>query len=69
MNAPSNIRSMRPVETFDPVAASPWSLDKQIAEARRDMGETRWQELCAEWDAPVPHVRSNGVRQWVGGVR
>jgi len=45
------------------------SLQRRVDKARRDMGEARWQELCAEWDAPVPHVRSNGVRQWVGGVR
>jgi len=45
------------------------SLQRLISEARRDMGEARWQELCAEWDAPVPHVRSNGVRQWREGGR
>jgi len=34
------------------------SLQRLISEARRDMGETRWQELCAEWDAPVAHTPS-----------
>jgi len=34
------------------------SLQRLISEARRDMGEARWQELCAEWDSPVPHTPS-----------
>lgn len=27
------------------------TLNKQVARARRQMGEKRWQELNAEWDA------------------
>lgn len=26
------------------------TLERQIAEARRDMGESRWNELNKEWD-------------------
>lgn len=26
------------------------SLDRKIAQARKDMGEARWAELNAEWD-------------------
>lgn len=26
------------------------TLERQIAEARRDMGEAKWQELMKEWD-------------------
>lgn len=28
-----------------------FSLDRQIADARRDMGEDRWNELQREWEA------------------
>jgi hypothetical protein len=27
-----------------------YTLDRQIAEARREMGEARWAELNKEWD-------------------
>ena len=27
------------------------TLERQIAEARREMGEARWQELMKEWEA------------------
>ena len=27
------------------------TLDRQIDEARRDMGEAKWQELMKEWEA------------------
>ena len=27
-----------------------YTLDRQIAEARREMGEEKWQRLNAEWD-------------------
>jgi hypothetical protein len=27
-----------------------YSLDRQIAQARADMGEARWQQLQAEWE-------------------
>lgn len=33
-----------------PEWASNNSLDKQIAAARKRMGEERWQELNAEWE-------------------
>ena len=26
------------------------TLDRQIAEARHEMGESRWQELMKDWD-------------------
>lgn len=29
-----------------------YSLDRQIAEARAFMGESRWAELNAEWETP-----------------
>jgi hypothetical protein len=29
---------------------SVWSLDKQVAQARREMGEERWQQLQKEWN-------------------
>lgn len=27
-----------------------FTLDKQIARARREMGPERWQQLCREWN-------------------
>ena len=27
-----------------------WTLDRQIASARREMGEARWKRLNAEWE-------------------
>lgn len=33
-----------------------FSLDRQVAQARRDMGEARWAELNAEWGAPEKAV-------------
>lgn len=27
-----------------------WTLDRQIAQARREMGEARWAQLMKEWD-------------------
>lgn len=27
-----------------------WTLDRQIAQARREMGPERWAELMKEWD-------------------
>jgi hypothetical protein len=39
---------------YGPDPASEWepsyTLDRNIAEARREMGEERWAELVAEWD-------------------
>lgn len=51
---------------FDPT----YRLDEQIAEARREMGEARWAQLNAEWEAPEPprHGR-NGHRLWQQEVR
>lgn len=86
MTQVSNIRSVRPVETFDratgwqvhydpravsdPWVASnldteetvfgrdldelvdqvpPFTLERHIAAARREMGEARWDELQREW--------------------
>jgi len=37
---------------FDPTPenAPNYSLDKRIAQARREMGEARWAELNKEWE-------------------
>ncbi len=32
---------------YDPT----FTLDRQVAEARREIGEARWQQLNAEWRA------------------
>ena len=32
-----------------PESAPTFTLDRQIAQARRDMGEARWAELQKEW--------------------
>ncbi len=45
-------------ESFGQLKEIPWSnanaptytLDRQIAQARREMGEARWKQLMAEWD-------------------
>ena len=34
-----------------PEVAGNFSLNKQIATARREMGEARWKQLNAEWNA------------------
>jgi hypothetical protein len=36
-----------PVKEWAPT----YTLDKQIAEARKAMGEERWQQLNEEWNA------------------
>lgn len=59
MNAPlSNVRDMRPVEVFTPESQPTYTLERQVAEARTEMGDARWAALNAEWDAPVPHTPS-----------
>ena len=58
MNAPSNIRSMLPVETFTPESQPTYTLERQVAEARSLMGDARWNALCAEWGETVPHTPS-----------
>lgn len=35
---------------YDPT----YQLERIVREARRDMGEARWQQLQAEWDEPRP---------------
>ena len=30
-----------------------YSLERQVAQARREMGPERWAQLQAEWDAPL----------------
>ena len=37
---------------YDPT----YAMDRQIAQARREMGEARWAELHAEWEAPAPII-------------
>ena len=32
--------------------APTFTLDRQIEQARREMGEARWQQLQAEWSKP-----------------
>lgn len=58
MTAPvSNVRRM--VRLLDHVMAeqvkepewtAAYSLDRQIAQARREMGEQKWKQLMAEWE-------------------
>lgn len=43
-------RRKRPTPAGSGACASAWSLDKQIARTRRDMGEARWVKLNKEWD-------------------
>ena len=51
---------------YDPT----YSLDRHIAEARQSMGEARWAELNAEWEAPATPVRGrNAARLWARGER
>jgi hypothetical protein len=38
-----------------------FTLDRHIAAARKDMGEQRWQELNAEWDA-TPALTNAGIK-------
>jgi len=37
------------VQAGEPEWSPTYGLDRQIAQARREMGEPRWQALNAEW--------------------
>lgn len=37
----------QPIHEWEPA----YSLDQEIARARKEMGEARWAELEAEWEA------------------
>ena len=37
-------------DPFEEMERLDWSLDKQIAEARKHMGEERWEQLNEEWE-------------------
>lgn len=37
--------------TFVPECEPTFTLERQVAQARRDMGEARWNQLQAEWNA------------------
>ena len=52
MNAPAHHSAFaRQVEaTFTPEYTPTYRLERQIAQARREMGEERWAQLQAEWD-------------------
>ena len=52
MNAPfaAQIEASFRAEEYDPT----YQLERLVREARRDMGEARWNQLQAEWDAPRP---------------
>lgn len=43
--------AIRSASGFDPIpeCAPNFSLDRQIAQARREMGEARWAQLQREW--------------------
>lgn len=45
------------------------TMDRQIAAARKSMGEQRWQQLNAEWTAaePVQHTPVSSDRTGEGG--
>lgn len=53
MNAPARLRPdprwLEPRPDYEPT----FTLDRQIAHARREMGEARWAELQAEWNTPA----------------
>ncbi len=37
-----------------------YTLERQVAQARREMGEAKWQRLMAEWTAPLDALRGGG---------
>lgn len=37
-------------ENGQPYDGPTFTLDRQIAQARREMGETKWHELNREWE-------------------
>ena len=45
MRLPNRAPNEQPRE-FDPT----YTFDRHVADARKDMGEERWAELCREWD-------------------
>lgn len=52
MTVPQPIRSVvggEPIAEHTPT----FTLDRQVAKARREMGEAEWRRLCAEFDAPA----------------
>ena len=62
MSGPFNPRpAFTQVESYlDPT----FTLDRQIAEARRRMGEKRWRRLMAEWDqCPAPNEIAEPLRE------
>lgn len=38
-----------------------YTLERQIRRARLEMGEERWQQLMAEWDAPGESMPPTGA--------
>lgn len=53
MSRPDTTRCQRAVEHLGntPSCMPTFTLDRQIAQARREMGEARWAQLDAEWNA------------------
>lgn len=43
-------RRKHPAPADIEACASAWSLDKQVHQARRDMGEARWAKLNRAWE-------------------
>ncbi|WP_324695444.1 hypothetical protein [Novosphingobium sp. RL4] len=54
MTHPDTTRCQRAVATSPeaPACLPTFTLDRHIAQSRREMGEARWAELNAEWEAP-----------------
>jgi len=53
--------------TTDAAQEPTYTLDRDIARARREMGEARWAQLNAEWEGTQPvswatRTQSEGVR-------
>jgi hypothetical protein len=43
-------RRPEPQQERSPEWMPDFSLDRQVAQARREMGEARWNQLMKEWD-------------------
>lgn len=67
MSRPDTTRCQRAVEgrpeiPWGPSNAPNFSLDKQVAQARREMGEDRWAQLNREWEeAPFAYGLMAGM--------
>ncbi len=60
-DAPHHTAFRAQIEAAFPRECEPtFTLERQVAEARKLMGEARWAQLNAEWDTPIAGREDGG---------